>query len=445
MNGAAPALLGRLARGGAWVALGKGAGALATLAMHAQVARNLPADQLGAYFFLLSLVLAAAAASQMSLGQTAIRLIASAMANEQPGRARAAARQLSLVALVGGGAVATALVLGGSGLAALAAMPAIVPAAPLAALWLLLMIVQALLGELWRGLHDIPRATVFGGPLATLLALAGLTLMSRQDLVLDLETALATIVSAHAISITLGLSLLLVRIRALAPVGRLRASETLSSILPLLLATLPWQVMDQAHVLLLGVLGTADEVAVYGASYRLVAMVAIPLVMLNAVLAPLISDLHTRGERLRLEQLLQGTAALIGLSAALGLALIVLLGGDLLTLLYGPGFRAGAWPLTLLCLAQLINAVSGPSGIVMMMTGHNLALLVIVAACAVLELVLLVLLIPAQGMQGSALAHGITLTVLSLALLLASRRLAGVWTYASFAPGADLLLRRGPA
>lgn len=433
---------GRLARGALWVALGKVVGGVTALAIHATLARTLSTAELGAYFLLLSLVLAASVVSHLAFGQTAVRLIAGALASDLPGRARAAARQLALAALLGGGGAATLLALGGGPLAAWVSMPPLATVAPMAGAWLLLMTAEALLAELWRGLHDIRFATVFGGPLANLLALAGLVLLPLAGRSLDLPTAILVIACARALALACGAALLIGRLRRLAPVGHLAPAETLRAVVPLLLAALPTLMLEHAHVLLLGLLQSAAEVAVYGATVRLIAFVVLPLLMVNGVIAPMISDLHVRGDARTLATLLQGTAGAIGLPAVVALVVVIAFGGDLLQLVYGPGFAAGSWPLTLLCLAQVINVLTGSCGMVLLMAGRNLAMLGITGVAAALDLGLCLLLIPAHGMVGAALAHGLALIALNLGLLFGARHFVGVWTYAKPAPTMALLARR---
>jgi O-antigen/teichoic acid export membrane protein len=173
--------------------------------------------------------------------------------------------------------------------------------------------------------------------------------------------------------------------------------------------------------------------------------VTMPLLIINGVLGPMIASLHARGDTAGLQRLLQGTAAAIGLPSAVGLVIIAAFAGDLLALIYGPGFAAGALPLAVLCLAQLVNVLAGSCGLTLVLTGHNVAMLVIVGAAAVLNLALGFVLIPSLGMLGSALAYGVTLVGMNLGLVLATRRLAGVWTHAAFTPAWGLLNRRRPA
>jgi O-antigen/teichoic acid export membrane protein len=440
-----PSLRRRLATGGAWVALGKGVGSATALGTHALLARTLPPEQISAYFLLLSLVMGAFAVSHLALGQAAVRLIAGAIATDLPGRARAAVAQLAWAVIFVGALATLALSFGGGWLGELVDLTAIAPVAPLAGLWLLVQCCQALLGELWRGLHDILRATVFGGMLGNVLALTGLAVWSLVGLELDLARAIAILTAAPFVSLIIGASLLRPRVAALAGPGRLTIAETGRSVLPLLLVALPWLVIEQAHVVLLGALGFPLEVAIYGAAVRLMAFVTMPLLIINGVLGPMIASLHARGDSAGLQRLLQGTAAAVGVPSAFGLLVVGVFAGDLLTLIYGPDFVAGAVPLAVLCLAQLVNVLAGSCGLTLVLTGHNKAMLVIVGSAATANLVLGLVLIPALGMLGGALAFGLTLVGMNVGLVLGTRRLAGVWTYASITPALGLLTRRSPA
>ena len=80
-------------------------------------------------------------------------------------------------------------------------------------------------------------------------------------------------------------------------------------------------------------------------------------------------------------------------------------------------FTAGYVALLVLLAGQLINAVSGPVGYVMTMTGHQHRAARIIGVCAFVNIVLNAMLIPLFGMSGAASATAITTAMWNLMML----------------------------
>ena len=123
--------------------------------------------------------------------------------------------------------------------------------------------------------------------------------------------------------------------------------------------------------------------------------------------APLISDLHSRGDLRGLERLMRLSA--IGVFAfTVPLFLAVLFLGDRILALFGPEFSAGHHALVVLAGAQLVNALVGPVGYLMTMTGRHNTIAWILAFHFAAGLVLNAALIPAFGFEGAAWARAMT-------------------------------------
>ncbi|HET6521149.1 MAG TPA: oligosaccharide flippase family protein [Geminicoccaceae bacterium] len=422
----------RLASGSAWGAAGKIVTAAAALATNALLARLLGAEDLGAYFLLLTVVTVAVSVTHLSVGQTAVRLVAGALAADRPGRARAA--MLWALALGGalGGAFALALAFGGGRWLAetLFEAPAMAAAAGLGALWLLVLVLQVLVAEAWRGCGDIRRATLFGGAITGVLAVAALVacrLLGPPRL--GLADVLPLLIAAALAGVLLGGWRLARRVAALRGPGTIGPREVAVAAAPLLLTALPWLVLNHADLVILGTFHTPEEVARYGTAARLVALVTMPLLIVNAVLPPVISELYTKGELARLERALRATATYIGLPAAAALALFALFGDTVLGVVYGEPYRAGATVLAILSLGHLITVWSGSCGLTLIQTGENLSVLLVTLVGAAVTVALCLALVGPYGAEGTAAARATGLVVLNLGLWLAVRWRTGMWTH----------------
>ena len=93
---------------------------------------------------------------------------------------------------------------------------------------------------------------------------------------------------------------------------------------------------------------------------------------------------------------------------------------------FGSDFQAGSTALTIVALGQLVNAAAGPSGVVLIMTGHEMLAARAVGAGALANLVLAILLVPPLGVTGSAIAFASSLVLWNVALVVIARRRLGV-------------------
>lgn len=183
--------------------------------------------------------------------------------------------------------------------------------------------------------------------------------------------------------------------------------------------------MRRVDILLLGVFRGAEEAGIYGAAARLAELVVFALTALNVVFMPVAAELYHSGRRRELQRIL-GVAAwgLVAFSLPMSLALIF--GGQWILGLYGEEFVAGHLALVVLVASQIANALSGPVGSLLHMTGHQRAASRVTTICFGLTIVLNLALIPPLGMLGAAIATGLTTTVINVALAIFAWRRIGL-------------------
>jgi O-antigen/teichoic acid export membrane protein len=187
--------------------------------------------------------------------------------------------------------------------------------------------------------------------------------------------------------------------------------------------------LNQAGILLLGILGTNVEAAHFAAAWRYNSFLAFGLAAVGLVSGPLIASAHRRSDRTELAAIVR-TGAQFSLGFA-GMAALILVGfGRGLLGLFGPGFENAYPAMLILLLGSLANASTGAVGYLLSLTGnHALAakiMLVALAICVALNL----LLIPRYGPIGAATAGAATQLVWNIALLFWARRRTGVLSWA---------------
>jgi O-antigen/teichoic acid export membrane protein len=208
--------------------------------------------------------------------------------------------------------------------------------------------------------------------------------------------------------------------------GRIKVREMLNVSWPLLVASLTFYVLTQSGIWVVGAFRSTEEVAIYGAVIRLVLLLSMPLTMVSLVLTPLIAEMYARGEKRQLEHTIRTVATLVSIPALLMFVMFILLGGSILSLVYGDYYRAGATVLIVLSMGQLATFWSGACGHVLNMTGHQHAAMVITALSAIVCVAIALATVNNFGMLGVALATFAALVLQNVAMVIYSRKVIGI-------------------
>jgi O-antigen/teichoic acid export membrane protein len=173
--------------------------------------------------------------------------------------------------------------------------------------------------------------------------------------------------------------------------------------------------------LLLGFFANPD-IGVYNVATRLVTVAVFVLAPLNAAFGPYLAHLYHQG---RMDEVRRSYAAVTGWVIRLSLpAFAVLLAfPDELLRLFGGAFAAGAVVTVILAAGQLVNAATGPCGTVLNMSGRVALNMWDNLAALVLNVLLNLVLIPAYGIVGAAIAWAASLAVVNIARVFQVRRL----------------------
>jgi O-antigen/teichoic acid export membrane protein len=430
----------RLFRAGGWTLAGRVLLALAAFAVNALLARLLQPQEVAGYFLLASLATVVALVAQLGLPTSVVRFAAESLGQSRGGRAAGAIHRAVLCGLASGVLAGGALAVAG-GLAAPAwhALDFDGYTYGLAGLWVVVMVLGTIIAESFRGLHDSRLAGFFGGALANCLTVAFLVVAWALSPVIGLHRVVAVAAAAAAFNAGLGWYLLRGQLQRLGPAEAFPVRELLATALPLMVAAVAIFVVTQADLWIAAGHFRKEEVALYGAAARLVQLVMMPMLILNMVLLPLVAELHGRGDWAAIERVVRGAAALAGVIAVAVLAALAGLAPELLRLVYGPFYAAGAVALLPLCAGQAINALCGGAATVLMMSGAGRSVMVISLACSAWLLAGGPLAAQAWGLGGLAVVAGSTTALHGLVCMLWLRRSRGIWTFPSLASLAQAL------
>lgn len=424
---------GRLLSGGLWALAGKVLMGVLVIATNAVLARILSPAELGGYFLAFSLISIAATIAPLGLNRSIVRFIAESVGAGQWSRVRTAIRHAVYFGISGSLALASAMYLGfGDWLAR-----EVVRSTPLAdsvgliSVWIIPAALTLLFAEIFRGFHDIRGASIHGGLFASALALAAFV----AAYLFDIRTTLNEVVGVSLVSAMIGVAAgtwaLRRRIHRLPPESSLvsmRISTTLKASLPLFVTIATALVLSQADLWVLGIFKAQQDVAIYAAASKLMIVVSIPLVIVNAVIQPLIAEYYSQHRCVELQRLLRVSAALAALPAIAISFCAIFLAPPILETLYGSEYIGGAEVLIILAMGQVVNVWTGSCGIVLMMTGHERQLMLLTLSTSVLSVILMVALAEPWGINGVAVGSAAGIAVQNVAMWIATRRLAGLWT-----------------
>ncbi len=182
-------------------------------------------------------------------------------------------------------------------------------------------------------------------------------------------------------------------------------------------------VLAWSPLLLLGALASSSDAGVYNVAQRLTTQVGLLVALFGSITAPRFAAMHHAGDLPAVHRLMVLTTRRMSLLAAPPLLLFVVWPTPILAL-FGAEFGAAADPLRVLALGQLVNAMTGPAGYLLAVTGQERTLRNCQLATVTLVIALTLGLIPVFGALGAAMAASTGLAFNNLACLwLVNRRL----------------------
>jgi O-antigen/teichoic acid export membrane protein len=203
--------------------------------------------------------------------------------------------------------------------------------------------------------------------------------------------------------------------------------------LPLFLVDGIGFLLTNSDVVVVGLYLPPDQVAIYYAAAKTIALVQFVYFSVKAAAAPGFAAIMAGGDR-------AGLAVFAGKSArwsfwpslAVGLGVAAL--GHLLLSLFGPAFTEG-YPLMLVLLAGILAKASvGPGEVLLNMAGRQTLCVALYACVLCASIALNIVLIPRLGLMGAAIATASAMMLEAVLLHFAVRRTLGIVIFAFARP-----------
>ena len=197
---------------------------------------------------------------------------------------------------------------------------------------------------------------------------------------------------------------------------------------PVLISNFSMFLVRQLDLWAVGIWCSLFDVALYGAAIRLTIVIGFFLEIIHAVAPPFISSLYSHKKIFELELVVRGMTTLASLPAITTFLIILYKGESILNFIYGQEYQNGLTILLILGFGKLFHILSGPCGLILLMTGHQRLLMTINLCCGVLIFITALLMAQKWGAAGVAIATTGVLILQNILTIAIVRKKVGFWS-----------------
>ncbi|UCC84110.1 MAG: flippase [Gemmatimonadota bacterium] len=383
-----------------------------TFGFNVLVGRTLGADGAGLYFLSLTVVTIATVFGRVGLDNAVLRHIATGAATSDWHSVQGVRRKALTLAFGASVVAGVATFLLAPWLSeSLFSKPELTRPVRWMTLAVVPMVFVILQAEMLKGLKRIFASQLVHGVLVPGLALLGLYLLGTKY---GVRGPIWAYTGAAVVSALVGLFFWW---RSTPPFriggGHFPTRRLLDSSIPLFLVASTDLIMAWVGIFALGVWGTKADVGVFSMASRTALLISLVLIAVNTIAAPKFAALYGKSDMEALESTAVRSTWLMLAFASPVLILFLLIPGWVMGL-FGPEFVVGAVPLMILALGQFVNVATGSVAYLLMMSGHERLVRNNVAAAAILNVILTVILVPIAGIVGAAIATAVSLAAKNL-------------------------------
>ena len=198
----------------------------------------------------------------------------------------------------------------------------------------------------------------------------------------------------------------------------------LATSLPILLVEGFYLLLSYVDILVLQAFRPSDDVGIYHAIVKTLALVSFIHYAMAATTAHRFSEYHVAGDRERLSAYLAHAIKWTFWPSLAATALLLAFGKPLLWL-FGPQFTSGYAAMFVVAIGLIARSAMGPVERLLNMLGHQNVCAFAYALAFVMNLVLCILLVPRYGIYGAAASTSIALVFESILLFWITRKRLG--------------------
>ena len=248
-------------------------------------------------------------------------------------------------------------------------------------------------------------------PIAIIVIIGATAMLGVQ---LDAGVVMMIALTATGGAALMQLVILKTRLRSTASgQGQFSIGVWFKASLPIFIFSAFYLLLTNTDVLILEYFRSPDDVAVYYASSKTLALVAFVSFSVSAVSARRFSEYWTGGNRDQIGTYFNKTIRWTFWPSLIGAALIFIAGKPLLAM-FGPAFSSGHALIGIMAVGLIVQASTGPVEAVLNMLHQERACAAVYGISCIFNLLFCVLLIPPLGPVGAALAISATLILKSV-------------------------------
>lgn len=185
---------------------------------------------------------------------------------------------------------------------------------------------------------------------------------------------------------------------------RARAVELVRFSWPLMVVSVVLAVNRWVDVLMLGWLTESASVGIYEVAMAVAGFSNVILLSLNYMYMPVVSELFSSKGRAVVGETFLTTTRWVYMLSLPVLAGFIVFPDAVLTLLFGEAYAVGAAALIILAFGHLFSMAIGPAGTTLMAVGLSTRFMIGMLVLGIVDIVLNLVLIPAYGIVGAAVA-----------------------------------------
>lgn len=208
-----------------------------------------------------------------------------------------------------------------------------------------------------------------------------------------------------------------------------RVPELLAFSVPATIAAAFLNVINRVDRLVIGAFLPIAEVGIYQAASQTSSLFDIVPNIINNVIGVRVAELYSAGELERLEEIYTVGAKWSFYLTMPMFLLVCAAAAGVMEALYGSHYRPGAWPLVILCVGLMSDAVVGAAAPILIFSGNQKLASSIATSALITAIVLNYLLVPRFGLNGGAISTALAESGMLFSLLLAVKTRFNIWPY----------------
>jgi O-antigen/teichoic acid export membrane protein len=178
-------------------------------------------------------------------------------------------------------------------------------------------------------------------------------------------------------------------------------------------------------VVVIGLILSPEDTGPIFAALRIALLLNLFLLSANMVIAPTVSKLFHSGDLAALQKTCSSIAAASSISAFSVLIFLIFYGRPLLNL-FGDNFSSAYWPLLIISSSYVVNTLTGPTSLVLELSGHEKAAFRILALTNVASILAMPPMTLFFGVGGCVLCLSFSIIGWNISAVIYSRKYVGI-------------------